>query len=87
MKNFIKVSLETIMQLCYEINADTERAAFVNYSGHVDSLSVQITKSKKEYENVLYTINIYLKDFLPEKQLRDELMGIIKTLQTYKSNL
>lgn len=85
MREFIKASLQTIMTLAFQINAETERAAFVNYSGHVDSLSIQIAESKKEFDNILFTKQIYLKDFLSEKQLRDELMGIIKTLGEFKT--
>ena len=53
MKNKIPPStkelIHRILQLCLKINNETEHVAFFNYSGHVNSIGVNIGINKANY--------------------------------------
>ncbi len=48
----IKLILE-IMALAYLVNEHTEYCIFIRYSGHVDSLDIQITENKERYNTTV----------------------------------
>ena len=49
---------------------------FVNYSGHVDLISIRVTPSKKQYNEWLFSIDSYSM-----KQAVKELAPIVETLK------
>lgn len=55
-----------LLKLCIEINENTEKAAFFNYSGHVERLAVSVasgkigtTKDSKGYKIDAYNNRLY----------------------------
>lgn len=61
------------------------RAVFIDYSGHVDSFNVKVSKSPKEYEESIYdpgypTLAIY-SDNVTDSQYSDYIDGIIDDIK------
>ena len=52
----------TIMGLIYNINETMEYSAFINFSGHVNSLSIQVAESKENYDNLIFNKYIYIEN-------------------------
>ena len=77
-----KLILE-IMFLAYAVHEQTEYCVFINFSGHVDSLEIQICPSKDEYQTKIASTHFYTKKYHNEdngwlKSKRDHLLQILK---------
>ena len=53
-----KLILE-IMGLAYLVQRETEYAVFIDYSGHVDRLEIEIVESADRYQNKLSSASFY----------------------------
>lgn len=73
-----------IIQKALETNSRQKNTVFINYYGHVNSISIQIhTNGWKENEHPDYSKNIYL-DNRPYKQSKEELQEILDKLDKIK---
>lgn len=50
-----------VMFLSYWVNTTTEYCVFADFSGHVDSFSIEIAKSKNDYLNKIASTAFYTK--------------------------
>ena len=62
MNNMHMNQIITIMGLIYNINETMEYSAFINFSGHVNSLSIQVAESKENYDNLIFNKYIYIEN-------------------------
>ena len=78
-----------IMQLGVEISQNTTTDVFVEYSGHVDSLSVRIYDDGWEVGKEHYSRNVYLDIKLnrSEEDIIETLEEIYAELSKYKEEL
>lgn len=77
----IKLMQEVIF-LAMQVQEQTDYCVFVNFSGHVKSLDIDICKSKKDYEKGIAKTHIYLNhegsiDRL--KEVKATLLGFLET--------
>ena len=72
--------MKTIFGLIMRINAETEFAAFINISGHVNSLRVFIGKNKeKGYNEWIYNAEFYYSGELESEDIK--VKGIVNNLK------
>ena len=73
-----------IIEKALEINSRQKNTIFINYYGHVNTISIQIhTNGWKENEDPDYSKNIYI-DNRPYKQNKEELQEILNKLDKIK---
>lgn len=73
-----------IIEKSLEVNSREKNTVFINYYGHVNSISIQIhTNGWKENEHPDYSKNLYL-DNRPYKQNEKELNEILEYLDKIK---
>lgn len=51
-----------IVLLAMQVQEKTSHAVFVRFSGHVDSMNIEIAQSKENYSNKLAESNFYTKE-------------------------
>lgn len=72
--------MKTIFDLIMRINAETEFAAFISISGHVNILKVFIGKNKEEgYNEWIYNVEFYYTGELEADDM--EVKGIVNNLK------
>lgn len=71
--------LGEIMSLAYLVNANTEYCVFVRYSGHIESLSVDICQGKSEDD---FYIKIHDFDFYVDGRHGDDSEKLLLELKT-----
>ena len=66
------ILLTDIFGLAMKIQDNTEYGVFVDYSGHVDKISVRVVESKKEYLKSLESFEAYADGYLENlEEVRD----------------
>ena len=69
-----------ICSICVRINTSTRHAAFFEYSGHVETVQVHISKNKHLYNQWILERRIY---WLNQTQMTEELQALKKTVQRF----
>ena len=76
----MKEKMKEILDLLIKINEETEFAAFMQLSGHVNSLRVFIGKNKEEgYNEWIYNAEFYYSGELASDDMR--VKGIVNNLK------
>jgi len=83
-----------IMAMAYAVDRQTNYAVFIDYSGHVESLTVEITESKTRYTEKLATTEFYVTGKYEStdnlgwlKAKRDQLKHIVDTHEVETSGM
>lgn len=88
----MKEKLQEILNLVLRINSETERAAFFDYSGHVNCVCISIregkegqTKDEDGYRVDKYCIKLFEASMIKcsEENIEKEYMNIIKGLNVF----
>ena len=85
----IEDKLVTILKLAYKINCETGYAVFLNFSGHVNSFGVEVSKSKERFYKKLINTDFYLEPFDENdkdewKKIETKLDNLIDNLKNYE---
>ena len=74
-----------IMCLAYAVQRNTDYGIFIDYSGHVDSLSIKICPTKEDYRTEIASTDFYIDKYENEgdglgwlKTKRDHLKQILE---------
>lgn len=51
-----------LMALAYRVNQETDRAVFVQFSGHVNKIHLFVSESKEKYGNWIFDESVYVED-------------------------
>jgi hypothetical protein len=74
--------ISEIMQLAMAINFQTDYCVFVDFSGHVDELSIRIVESKENYKERVCASSTYLNREYTMQRLEDMKIKLIEILET-----
>lgn len=87
--NISEQLITDIMSLALEINQTNQHCVYVIYHGHVDLISVSVAKSKRDFNDILYSEEVQLApyDFYNEEQIKDFERRLIPALNQVKKNL
>ena len=68
------ILLMDILGLAMKIQDNTEYGVFLDYSGHVDEITVRVAESKKEYLKILKRFGTYADGDLERlEEMRDDI--------------
>jgi hypothetical protein len=68
--------LTELISALVEVRNETDCCVFFEYSGHVNSIHLQITKSKRRYLNVVLERDMYLDNPKSAENLRECIAAI-----------
>lgn len=74
-----------IMRLGVEISKNTKSDVFVDYSGHVDQLSVRIYKGGWEKDKEHYSRNVYLNE--TEHRTEEDIIDVLEEIYAELENI
>lgn len=75
-----KEFIRQIQDVCLNINQYTEHSAFYNFSGHVNSFSISVAKDKENFNERIYSSELYM-NALDEEEIHNRLRGLLSNLQ------
>lgn len=84
MKNQAR-KLQELIGLAMKVHAETEYCVFINFSGHVDSISISVRKSKKNYSDTVVEGEFYFQGSLStyaEERYRNMRNALLEILET-----
>lgn len=75
---YLKLSCE-IFVLALLINERTDYCVFINYAGHVDSIGIRMSESKKNYNEEIFETEIKTNFLKRRDENSDDLLNFLKS--------
>lgn len=72
-----------VMALAYLVNETTDYCVFTHFAGHVDTLEVEVAKSKDDFKTKIFKSEFYIDGKHNENDPEEMLINLKATLEGY----